>query len=79
MSHIVWDEKYSVGIEVIDEQHKKIIATVGSLLDAMQQGQTKDILADIIHAMVMYAGTHFGTGNGALGDRLSSLIFSSAT
>ena len=61
MSHIVWDEKYSVRIEVIDEQHKKIIKTLGKLFDEMGKGKSREILKSILDQMVWYATEHFST------------------
>jgi hemerythrin len=61
MSHIVWDEKYSVNIEVIDEQHKKIIEVLGQLFDEMGKKKSREVLKAILDQMIWYAGEHFGT------------------
>ena len=60
MSHIQWDEKYSVNIEVIDEQHKKLIATIATLSDAMQKGDSKKLIGEVVRELTDYAGYHFG-------------------
>ena len=59
MSHIAWDEKYSVNIEVIDEQHKKIIDVLGRLFDEMGKKKTPEVLEKILGQMVRYAEEHF--------------------
>ncbi len=54
-----WDEKYSVGVLSIDNQHKEILSIMGRLLDAMKKGQANEIAADIIHELEKYAAIHF--------------------
>jgi len=61
MSHIAWNEKYSVNIEVIDEQHKKIIEVLGNLFDEMGKKKSREVLGAILDQMVWYAGEHFAT------------------
>ena len=61
MSHIAWDEKYSVNIEVIDEQHKKIIEVLGHLFDEMGKKKSREVLGSILDQMVQYATEHFAT------------------
>lgn len=59
MAFIVWDEKYSVGIQDIDNQHKQLIKAINDLHDAMKIGKSKDILKDLIDSLVNYADVHF--------------------
>lgn len=61
MSHVVWDEKYSVNIAVIDEQHKKIIETLGKLFDEMGKNNRREVLGAVLDQMVWYALEHFST------------------
>ncbi len=56
-----WEEKYSVGIEEIDNQHKHMFATINKLLDIISTGSTKENLGDIIEALVKYKIFHFAT------------------
>ncbi|CAK0780647.1 Bacteriohemerythrin [Gammaproteobacteria bacterium] len=59
MAFIVWDDKYSVGIESIDYQHKKLFNLVDKLYDAMLQKKDKDILGDILVELIEYTSSHF--------------------
>lgn len=59
MSHIVWDEKYSVNIEVLDEQHKKIIRILGHLFDEMGKKRSPEFLGGVIRELMQYAEEHF--------------------
>jgi hemerythrin-like metal-binding protein len=61
MSHIAWDEKYSVNIEVIDEQHKRIIEILGKLFEEMGKKKSPEVLKTILDQMVWYASEHFST------------------
>ncbi len=61
MSHIAWDDKYSVNIEVIDQQHKKIIEILGKLFEEMGKKKSPEALKAILDQMVWYASEHFGT------------------
>jgi hemerythrin-like metal-binding protein len=54
-----WDEKYSVGIQSIDNQHHEIIASLANLLDAMKQGRANEITSKTILDLEMYAKLHF--------------------
>ena len=61
MSHIAWDEKYSVNIEVIDEQHKHLFQVLENLFDGMGKGKTREILGVTLGELVQYAVEHFAT------------------
>ena len=49
-----WTEKLSVGVAVIDDDHKKLVAMVNELYDAMQAGRGKDTLGRILDGLVQY-------------------------
>ncbi len=61
MSHIRWTEKYSINIEVIDEQHQKLFEVLGNLSDQLGKDRDKDFLGGIIRELIQYAGEHFAT------------------
>ena len=54
-----WSEKYSVNIEEIDSQHKKLIGMVGRLNIAMSQGKGNEALGEILTELIRYTRTHF--------------------
>ncbi|MGC8495423.1 MAG: bacteriohemerythrin [Syntrophobacteraceae bacterium] len=54
-----WNEKYSVNIREIDEEHKKLIGLVGQLNSAMRQGKGKDALGKVLYDLIQYTRTHF--------------------
>jgi hemerythrin len=61
MSLIEWTPEYSVGVAEIDEQHKKMFATVNNLYDAIHAKGTTELLRKFIQEMVDYADYHFST------------------
>ncbi len=61
MAIFSWNEKYSVNIREIDEQHMKLIGMVNRLDEAMLQGKGKAALGEILAALIQYARTHFST------------------
>lgn len=61
MPLINWDDKLSVKVKEIDDQHKKLIGMVNDLHDAMIKGSSKDIIGKILSEMTAYTVTHFAT------------------
>lgn len=61
MSFIAWDEKYSVGVRELDNQHKQLISILGELYDAMQAQKANEILGKLLTQLVAYTKTHFAT------------------
>ncbi|MBP7211624.1 hemerythrin family protein [bacterium] len=62
MAFFNWsDERFSVHIQEIDEQHKMLISYLDELYDAMQKGEAHKILKPLLKKLVGYAQTHFAT------------------
>lgn len=61
MSHIRWEDKYSVNVAVIDEQHQKLFEILNTLFDASAAGKTQEVIAAIIKDIGDYAVYHFST------------------
>lgn len=58
MSLLKWDNKYSVGVSIFDEQHKKMFAIINRFYDGMKVGQSKRNNEDILKELVGYAEYH---------------------
>lgn len=61
MAFINWSEKLSVKVEIIDEQHKVLIAIINDLQEAMQAGKGKDVIENVLSRLIDYVKMHFGT------------------
>ena len=58
---VAWDDKYSVGVSELDNQHKQLILILNDLYDAMQSQKANDVIGTIITKLVNYTKTHFTT------------------
>lgn len=54
-----WTTKMSVGVTQFDDEHKKLVAMVNELFDAVQGGRGKDALGKILDGLIAYTKTHF--------------------
>lgn len=54
-----WNEGYSVGIQEIDDQHKRIIGMINGLYKAIEKGAAENTINKTLHALVDYTQTHF--------------------
>jgi hemerythrin-like metal-binding protein len=61
MTVFVWKQEYSVGIREIDEQHKKLVAMVNEIHQALAEGKGREVLDDILIRLVDYTQYHFGS------------------
>lgn len=60
MAEIKWSRELSVDVKEIDDQHKKLINIVNTLLQAILSGHDKEILNDIFTKLREYTVYHFG-------------------
>ncbi len=58
---IEWKESYSVGNELIDKQHKNLIAIINKLYEAIFANQTKEELKSILKELQKFGDEHFKT------------------
>lgn len=61
MAIMTWDEKYAVGIDIIDQQHKQLIRMIDDLHEALVAEKGQQLLGEIVARMVDYAVYHFST------------------
>ncbi|MDR1575411.1 MAG: bacteriohemerythrin [Treponema sp.] len=60
---VAWEDRYSMGIISIDEQHKKLFEMTNSLYDACLRGEetARRYFKEVIHDAVKYVQFHFTT------------------
>jgi hemerythrin len=54
-----WTDDLSVGVELIDKQHKEFIAALNSLLDAMAKGKGREEINGLMQFIEGYVDAHF--------------------
>ena len=59
MEKVIWDETFSVGVEVIDEQHKKLIKMLNTMIEAENTSVNSEIISTVLTEMRQYASEHF--------------------
>jgi len=59
MPLIEWTAELSVGIDSIDEQHKKLINMINALNDAMLTNSSNELLGKIFTGLAAYTQKHF--------------------
>ncbi len=60
MEHILWTDDLHTGNALIDGDHRKLIALLNALFDALAKGQANDIVGRHMHELVAYTREHFG-------------------
>jgi hemerythrin len=59
MSFMEWSGRYSVGVAIFDDEHKKLVAIINELYDAATVGADKLALQRISDKLVDYTLMHF--------------------
>jgi hemerythrin len=58
---IKWNDNYSVGISMIDEEHKKLFGIINKVIDAKGHKDNPEELKEVLREMTDYTLTHFTT------------------
>jgi len=58
---IKWDDKYSVNVSIIDEEHKKLIDIINETILAKEYNSNLRSISEILVEMTVYAKEHFKT------------------
>lgn len=61
MEILPWKEEYSIGINEVDLQHKKLVDFLNQLFDAMSVGKGSEVLSEILNGLTDYTVKHFAT------------------
>jgi hemerythrin len=60
MALMEWNDKLSVGVDMIDGDHKRLVAMVNELHDAVRAARGKDVMGKVLDGLIEYTKTHFG-------------------
>lgn len=58
---IKWEGKYSVGLSIIDEEHKELIRIMNAAIEAKQHNDNIDEILILLKQLTDYALKHFST------------------
>ncbi|MCP4254771.1 MAG: hemerythrin family protein [Candidatus Scalindua sp.] len=58
---IEWDKEHSLGLSIIDEEHKKVIEIINRIIVAKQRDNYPEEIEAMLHEMIDYAWSHFKT------------------
>ncbi len=59
MDKLIWTEDFSVGVSVLDFQHRRIIDMINPLIRSEDSPVAPEVLAETLTAMIQYAKQHF--------------------
>jgi len=60
MAKFIWTDQLNVGIEVIDQQHRRIVEYINQLDDARSNNSSREEVGFLINELVDYTISHFG-------------------
>ncbi len=60
MPLITWRDSYSVGVPLIDNDHKLLVSLINQLDDAINGGQGRDVVGSVLNVLEEYTRGHFG-------------------
>lgn len=58
MEKISWTDKFSVGVERLDEQHRRLVGMINRLIDGHLAGEGGASLSELLADMAEYAREH---------------------
>ncbi|MCK5237372.1 MAG: hemerythrin family protein [Deltaproteobacteria bacterium] len=59
MSLFTWSDDYSVEVNSMDSQHRKLFDLINELHGAMSEGKAGDVMSKVVSNLLDYTNTHF--------------------
>ncbi|MEN8171062.1 MAG: bacteriohemerythrin [Pseudomonadota bacterium] len=59
MAMVEWEDAYSVDIQEIDEQHKRLIEIMNELYNALANKADRDLIGEVLNRLAEYTKVHF--------------------
>lgn len=59
MDHVAWNPTMSVGVEILDDDHKKLIGMLTVLLEDGVAAKNRDDLVQLLNDLLDYTSVHF--------------------
>lgn len=64
MPLMTWNDRMSVGVGVLDADHKKLVSMVNDLHDGIQAGKGKESVGPVLDGLINYTKAHFAREEG---------------
>ncbi|HTY38736.1 MAG TPA: bacteriohemerythrin [Bacteroidota bacterium] len=61
MSLMTWNQEYSVGVRLLDQQHKRLFELLNELYEGLRQQRGMEVLGSVLFEMIKYTEIHFAT------------------
>ena len=61
MAIVIWNESYNLGIEEIDQQHRKLVDIINELNDGMEIGGSSRHVITLLDELIDYTSYHFAS------------------
>jgi len=61
MTGFTWENRFSVGVPLIDDQHKMLIQRVNDLAQAIERHQSVSEIVRVLGFLIEYTNFHFAT------------------
>jgi hemerythrin len=59
MAYLVWQDDLNTGIQIIDDQHKRIVAMINLLIHANENNHSREEVGEVLGELVDYTLSHF--------------------
>lgn len=59
MDYLAWQDDLNTGIQVIDDQHKRIVFMINLLIRTQEPGHSRDEVGNVLNELVDYTLSHF--------------------
>ncbi len=59
MPLMAWNEKLSVGVKQLDDDHKQLVGMVNELYDGITTGKAKELVGPLLDKLIRYTVEHF--------------------
>lgn len=59
MAFVEWMDQFSVGVDELDDQHRRLLEIINHLHEAMKSGNDRQRLCEVVDELVHYTRLHF--------------------
>ncbi|MGA7522474.1 MAG: bacteriohemerythrin [Acidobacteriaceae bacterium] len=60
MAFMVWNDRLMTGIAAVDSDHRRLVAMINELYEAIRAGSNEDGVRRVLNSLVEYTRFHFG-------------------